>query len=222
MNNSDVFRFRVMNAIRLMKLGRQRRRLFGIPGPKFIITLVCLLWFGALTLRADTHYVSLDGTNNSPYLNWADAATQIQWAVNVAGVDDTVLVSNGTYNLTNQINILTNITVQSLYGTNDPSKLAIINGNYPANTNRCVYMKTGALDGFTISNGFYIGPEVGGGGILITNSGSVFNCLIYGNSVSNVPDLVSSGGGGIYMYNGGIVSNCTILSNTACASPSYL
>lgn len=100
---------------------------------RLFATLIGLLWFGVLMIHADTHYVSLDGANESPYTNgWASAAHEIQSAVNNAITNDTVLVSNGTYNLTNQINILTNITVRSLYGTNSISTSSIINGNYPA------------------------------------------------------------------------------------------
>jgi len=64
-----------------------------------------LFWVGALVSRADMHYVSLNGTNDSVngYITWGGAATNIQWAVNAASgaTADTVLVSNGTYNLTN-------------------------------------------------------------------------------------------------------------------------
>ncbi|MFH1476062.1 MAG: hypothetical protein ABIH24_01015, partial [Verrucomicrobiota bacterium] len=50
-------------------------------GRTFLIAAVWLA--GALTVPADTHYVSLSGTNDSAggYTNWAGAATQIQWAV---------------------------------------------------------------------------------------------------------------------------------------------
>ena len=86
-------------------------------------------WVGAACLglafpagAGDTHYVSLNGTNNSPYTNgWANASTNIQWAINVATNGDTVLVSNGTYNLTNTISITTTkaVTLLSLKGRDD-------------------------------------------------------------------------------------------------------
>ncbi len=205
MNNNKVFCPRMMGFVRKFDRAQASRRV-----SLRLTALVCLLWSGVLTLRADTHYVSLDGTNNSPYTSWADAATQIQWAVNAAGVSDTVLVSNGTYNLTNQIYILTNITVRSLNGTN----FTFINGNYPAYTNRCFYMSNGILDGFTISNGYLAGggSQVGGGGIY-TAGGSVYNCFIYGNYVSN--NAGYSGGGGIFINKDGVViSNCTVFGNT--------
>ncbi|MCG2658674.1 MAG: right-handed parallel beta-helix repeat-containing protein [Kiritimatiellae bacterium] len=199
-----------------------------VKSRKMIAAIAITFAAGILMSRADTHYVSLDGTNNSPYLNWPDAATQIQWAVDAADAAtfDTVLVSNGTYNLTNQINLTNNVTVKSLNGTN----LTFINGNYPAYTNRCVFMSGGSvLDGFTISNGFlpnkltngpagypFVGLSVmyrydlGGAGIGIRGVATVKNCYIYKNFITN------SGGGGIYVhvaYNV-TISNCTVVGNT--------
>ncbi|MBU4211037.1 MAG: hypothetical protein KKD33_00480, partial [Verrucomicrobia bacterium] len=67
MNNYDVFSSRTTGVMRVF------------------VTLVGLLWVGAFMSRADTHYVSLDGDNTSPYTNgWASAATQIQWAMDQA------------------------------------------------------------------------------------------------------------------------------------------
>lgn len=174
---------------------------------------------------AATHYVALDGTNNSPYLTWADAATNIQWAVDVATNGETVLVSNGTYNLTNQIIITSNITVRSANGRD----FTFINGNYPAYTNRCVYMTNGVLDGFTISNGFMLGY----GGADITNGygGGVYskgvvertikNCRITGCVATNVSGSGAKGGG---VYNnainiafdwrmGSVIDNCEVIGN---------
>ncbi|MCG2659247.1 MAG: hypothetical protein L6437_03245, partial [Kiritimatiellae bacterium] len=128
-----------------------------VKNRKMIAAIALTFAAGILMIRADTHYVRTPETCTntvlqSPYTNWADAATNIQWAVNAASAAtfDTVLVSNGTYNLTNQIEITNNITVQGLNGTN----FTFINGNYPNYTNRCVFMNAGTLDGFTISNGF--------------------------------------------------------------------
>lgn len=169
-----------------------------------------LLLLCAVAGWADDHYVSPAGTNNSPYTNWADASTNIQAAVNVTLAGEPVGVTNGTYTLTNQINILTNITLQSVNGTN----FTFINGNFPQTINRCVYMTNGVLDGFTISNGFASGGS--GGGILISNAGSVLNSVIYRNYCSNDAGTVS-GGGGIFLYlpntTASIVSNCAIVSN---------
>ncbi len=202
---------------------------------RLFVMLVGLLWC-ALVSRADTHYVSLDGTNNPPYTTWAGAATQIQWAINAAAAGETVLVSNGTYNLTNQISLTNNITVQSLNGTN----VTFINGNnYPGKpvTNSCIYMTKGTLGGpgllggFTISNGYY-GSNIwggGGGGIAMGDVNDkpdncyVYNCCIYGNTCSNNSGY--SGGGGIFIWSDGthgvVISNCTVLNNKAVALPDW-
>ncbi|MCG2659165.1 MAG: hypothetical protein L6437_02830, partial [Kiritimatiellae bacterium] len=190
-----------------------------VKSRKMIAAIALTFAAGILMSRADTHYVSLDGTNNSPYLNWADAATNIQWAVDAAQATtagDTVLVSNGTYNLTNEIGIFSNITVQSVNGTN----FTFINGNYPAYTNRCVFMAAGTLDGFTISNGFLTNSTtnylnagypyaMGGAGIAIRQGSTVKNCYIYKNFITNF------GGGGIHVNQatGVTISNCTVVGN---------
>ncbi|MCG2660531.1 MAG: hypothetical protein L6437_09830, partial [Kiritimatiellae bacterium] len=79
-----------------------------VKNRKMIAAIALTFAAGILMIRADTHYVRAPGTCTntvlqSPYMNWAAAATNIQWAVNAARTNDTVLVSNGTYNLTSQI-----------------------------------------------------------------------------------------------------------------------
>jgi len=167
---------------------------------------------------AAAHYVSLSGANNLPYLTWADAATQIQWAVDVAASGETVWVTNGNYALTNQIVITNGGILKSVNGRN----FTFINGNYPAYSNRCFYIDNAAslVDGFTISNAWYtnstaVWADRLGGGVKICR-GTMQNCAILNNYYS---DTVNGdrGGGGIALEGssgiGAIVSNCIISGN---------
>lgn len=164
--------------------------------------------------NAATRYVmppeTVGITSGIPYNTWTNAATNIQWALDASSDGDIIWVTNGTYTLTNQIIITNSITLQSVNGTN----FTFVNGNYPAYTNRCfVITNTAVLAGFTISNGFARGgPSEGGGGVFIKSFGTVSNCLIIWNFVSN--DCPYSGGGGVYLTNGGTIVRCAILSNT--------
>ena len=154
-------------------------------------------------------------------LNWADAATNIQWAVNAATAGDTVLVSNGTYYLTNQINISAAITCASVNG----KSVTIVDGNYPNYTNRCFEITAPAtLSGFTVRNGYFFGTNgsIYGGGIYAHSSSlstMVQDCRISDNTLSNsTTDLAYENyGGGISAVNA-VVSNCEIVGNTLAAS----
>ena len=186
--------------------------------------LAVMLWLGALSVRAEYFYVTTNSVPVPPYTNWANAATNIQDAVNVAtNAGDIVLVSNGVYTTTTPVfmvgtsNIvaLTNaITLKSVSGP----ATTVINGYQDA---RCVFISRKAtLDGFTVRNGSVNYSSSEGGGIYIhwrgTNDadeshhgGTVTNCIVYDN-------YASVNGGGISIFNAtGIVANCTIYSNTA-------
>lgn len=182
---------------------------------------------------ADTHYVRPDSPSPAaPYTNWAAAASNIQDAVNASAAGDTVLATNGTYWLTNQITIGEAVTVMSVNG----SANTIVNGNYPSRTNRCI-LATNAnalVQGFTITNGFVWGY---GGGAYLQNGATVRNCIISGNRsqdgsgggvcinaagtvdlcsvVGNVATGKINGGGGIFLYYGGTVTNSAIAWNAA-------
>ncbi|MDD5706423.1 MAG: hypothetical protein PHR35_10880 [Kiritimatiellae bacterium] len=168
--------------------------------------------------RADTHYVSPDGGEVAPYTNgWPSAARDIQAAVNAAVESDTVLVNDGTYTLTNQITLSAVITLRSVNGRD----LTFINGNYPAYTNRCLKVnnKAAVVNGFTISNGYFViqstaDGEQGGGGVMLNNAGTLLNCIVEGNTSTNsTADENNVGGGGVFMSRGGVVSNCVIRGN---------
>lgn len=163
----------------------------------------------AVSIQAQgiTRYVSLSGSNTAPYTNWATAAREIQDAVNVSSGGDAVLVTNGTYLLTNQISITKSIIVRSVNGSSSTT----VNGNYPSCTNRCFYINNSAavLDGFTVTNAYIASSAFHGAGILVDGGGTVINCIITGNRINYAG---VSYGGGIYL-NGGVVSNCQVLSN---------
>ncbi len=178
----------------------------------------------------NTFYVSQGGSNSAPYSSWATAATNIQTAVNAANDGDIVLVGDGTYVLTTNINITKGITLKSLNGANSTA----INGN---NVTRCLYVNniSAVIDGFSITNGYNPNGFGGGanivsggtiqnciftycqardgGGVAIDNSGLVQNCIFVANKAN---DNAGNGyGGGVRMLNGGITRNCLISANSS-------
>jgi len=171
---------------------------------------------------AATHYVVTNGTPGwigaaDPYTNWATAGTNIIDVVNTAMTNPAqrvVLVTNGTYYLTNQVAITNALTIQSVRGWD----ATILNGGYPTLSNRCFFTSSDGIiiDGFTITN-FGHGHIYGGGGAYLTGSGTTIrNCLITRNIALNIEG--SSGfGGGLSVASGIIVSNCTINGNTCLA-----
>ncbi|MCP4710783.1 MAG: hypothetical protein GY869_19330, partial [Planctomycetes bacterium] len=177
-----------------------------------------------------THYVSKTGSNEQPYDTWGKAARVIQDAVDEATAGDTVVVNDGVYSTgggvtpgglsSNRVLITKNITVESFNG---PANTVILGAPDPgtggsgANSVRGVYMNTGQLNGFTISNGYttlgltYL--DIEGGGINMYNgNGVVNNCVISGN-YSGYEDEFTGGYGGGVSY--GTVNNSIIIGNTA-------
>lgn len=172
------------------------------------------------------HAVNASGANPlPPYSSWANAATTIQDAVNIAAPGDIVLVTNGTYShggmalvsgLTNRVALNKALTVMSVNGF----KNTIIEGAWdPISTNgpgavRCAYVGDGAvLNGFTLANGatyatgdgYQYGPLESGGGILCNSSnGVILECELTNNSAVY-------GGGAAY----GTVDNSLIVGNMA-------
>ncbi len=161
---------------------------------------IFLIFFTAINIFAVTNYVSKTGGHVSPFDSWANAATNIQDAVDVASAGDIVLVNDGTYYPASRISVTKNITVKSVNG----AEITIVNGS---NTNRCFFLNNSTIDGFTIMNGYTIEK---GGGVYSYSKGIILNCIISGNSASN--------GGGIFFYSGGTVQNCDISENLAFGS----
>ena len=190
--------------------------------------LILLLIVGSSLAYADRYVAPTNAGAAPDYETWAKAATNIQDAVNAAAASETVWVTNGTYYLTNQVDVQANITIKSVNGRG----VTIIDGNnYDGKpvTNRCFILRSGdVLDGFTVQNGYASGGGVycdgarvincriannfatngGGAGIYAINSSQITNCQVTGNVSTN-----GSGGAGIHSYNSSIIG-CEVSSNT--------
>jgi hypothetical protein len=151
------------------------------------------------SLSAATHYVSLGSTNPTPpYTNWVTAATSIQAAVNVAAINDAVLVANGVY--AGGVSVTKALALLSVNGP----QFTIITGGF---SDQCVYLADGAsLTGFTLTNGF-LDYGYGGGVECASTNAFLTNCLIVANS-----DNGNGCGGGA---SGGTLYNCTLSGNSA-------
>jgi len=169
-----------------------------------------------------TNYVSLDGDHVAPYVSWADAATNIQAAIDSAPIAGVVLVTNGLYELggalmngytlTNRVVVTNGLTVRSVNG---PAVTTIV-GAGPTGSNAvrgAAVLGGAALCGFTLSNGWTAGGtgeltyERSGGGALV-DGGMLSNCLICNNHAS-------AQGAGLCLISSGTVAECVIDGNTA-------
>ncbi len=143
------------------------------------------------------HYVSPDGGHVWPFLSWADAARDLQSAVDAADAPDVVWVSNGVYNaggrthlgaLTNRVVVDKAIRVASLNGHSQ----TVVEGSGPIGDAavRGVYLAAGAtLEGFTIRRGATRAAgdaslDQSGGGIWAAADAVVANCVIVSNAAA--------------------------------------
>jgi parallel beta-helix repeat protein/predicted outer membrane repeat protein len=118
-----------------------------------------------------------------------------------------VTVSNGTYDITSELLITTNITVRS-YGNGVTGGLANAAATIVQRSSgsiRIFNITGGAVvDGFTIRNGS--GVSDGAGVYLNHVSARLQNCIVSNNTANY--------GGGVYVYDG-TASNCVIRNNSA-------
>jgi hypothetical protein len=170
------------------------------------VLLMGLAW----SASASDRYVSLDGTNDASngYNTWAGAATQIQWAVAAAGAGETVLVSNGTYYLTNQVTV-GNVKVRSWPDGISGRDTTIVNGNYPEYTNRCFLLNNASalVEGFTLSNSCSSG--IAQGSAVTITAGTLRNCLVTGNITTDATHSA-----GVYVTGANsVITNCRVETN---------
>ncbi|MFC1451981.1 choice-of-anchor Q domain-containing protein [Verrucomicrobiota bacterium] len=155
------------------------------------------------------HYVSVHGQGRWPFATWRQAATNIQHAVDAAENGDTVLVSNGTYQLSSEIVLAKGIHLRGLRGRS----AAILQGT-PSNRCLNVAHSNAVVDGFVVTGGC----STNGGGVFLSENGVLRNCVIAGNRACldrSVKSPVDGTGGGVYCRSGGTLENCTVVSNSA-------
>ena len=145
-----------------------------------------------------TRYVSTSGGNQAPYTTWATAARAIQSAINAASSGETILVNNGTYNISAAIDLQGGKILRSVNGSG-------VTTIFSDHTVRCITIQGNAvIDGFSLRNGRSSSSD--GAGVYIVSAGSVLNCDIRNCSAG-------LSGGGVAMNNGGLVENCQIVNN---------
>ena len=177
------------------------------------------------TLGGDYRYVWRGNPSpQPPYTNWTDAATNIQDAIDVAEIGDTVLVTNGTYDaggkltpgalagLKSRVVLDKTVMVRSVNG---PAVTAIEGeqGIFDLSV-RCAYVTNGAvLSGFTLTNGNTRLDTAGswlfdqcGGGVLLDYGGTVRRCIVTDSYAQN-------DGGGAVFFHGGAMENCLLCDN---------
>lgn len=150
----------------------------------------------------DTVYVSLDGGHVFPYTNWSDAATNMEAGLGIAAYGTLVLVSNGTYDLSGELQVNGQVILQGVGGWSNTVLDA-------GGVSRCLALNhAGAeIDGFTVTGG----AADDGAGIMLTDDATVRNCLIVSNNATGR-------GGGVYCDGSGEILDCTIKENTSGAN----
>jgi hypothetical protein len=150
----------------------------------------------------DTVYVSLDGGHVFPYTNWSDAATNMEAALGIADYGTLVLVSNGTYDLSGELQVNGQVILQGVGGWSNTVLDA-------GGLSRCLALNhAGAeIDGFTVTGG----AADKGAGIMLADDATVRNCLIVSNNATGR-------GGGVYCDGSGEILDCTIKDNTSGAN----
>jgi hypothetical protein len=140
----------------------------------------------------------------SPYSSWETGSHTVEAAVAVAQDGETVLVTNGTYQLSSTIVITRPLTLTSVNG---PDATAL-DGN---NARRCVSLQhpEALVTGLTIRRG---GAQSGGGALC--TQGTLSDCVVTGNIVHVSPPGVGAAYGGGVHCDGGHVVRCRVLGNS--------
>jgi PKD repeat protein len=179
----------------------------------------------SLRLAPPEVFVSPTGGNRAPFATWADAATSIQPALDVALDGTTVWVTNGVFKVTAEVAMNQGTVLRSVNGPEETT----VDGGLETRCFRLNHPEV-VLDGFTITRGFAADYWDGGGVAL--QKGTVRNCRLVDNDANGGMGggLVAAGagtvverceirnnragnGGGLSVGRGGTVRNCLIVGN---------
>lgn len=177
-----------------------------------------------VSAEATAVYVSeATGNDANDGFGWATAKKSIQSGVDVQIVyGGLVWVSNGTYAVTSEITVTSDIMIQSINGP----EVTMVDGG---GSNRCFNLGRNncLISGFTITNGY---SAANGGGVYCDHVVAVVsNCTISGNtsgwwgggmregttSSCTISGNSAENGGGLA---GVVANNCTISNNSASGS----
>ena len=180
-------------------------------------------------------YVSLLGSHQSPFTNWATAATNLDVARQLALGGTTIRITNGVYGISNTV-VLDEAIILSGAG----AQATILTPAVASGERRVIQMtdSNAVIEDLTVSNGYT--TVFGGAGILMS-AGTVRRCAVVKNWTSNnkhgggifitggrVTDsliqnnIAHLNGGGLYIDGAqAIVSHCRIIGNTSGMNAGY-
>ena len=173
--------------------------------------LAALTWASAAITQAADLYVSPDGNHTPPFANWAQAATNIQAAVDAATDGDTVYLADHTYLLKETVTVSKAITIKGYNGPDD----CVVDGQ---NDVRCFDISDANLVDLTVQHGFIRGgslgdPETRYGGGVYARSSVVSNCVFRENGGSQGLHGILPAGAALAARDGSVVSDCTFYDN---------
>ncbi|NLB55149.1 MAG: hypothetical protein GX811_05190, partial [Lentisphaerae bacterium] len=179
----------------------------------FIKSLFVLLALTFSTLSfAATWYVSPAGDDSNNGSSLEKAKESIQAAVDISSEGDTILVSDGTYELTDKIEITKPITIKSINGAD----VTTITAALSPPLNPCFYInhnnydESVIIDGFTITKGSRSGVYVENGKTTVIDSIITENSSGHGGGITGCTVLRSEILNNTAGYDGGGALNCTL------------
>lgn len=164
-------------------------------------------------------YVNKAATGNNNGSSWANAFTNLQTALNIANVVDTIWIAAGTYIPTATLSLKNGLAIIGGFAGNETqlsqrnfaANPTIISGNNSRQVfNNANVNSTAVLDGCIISNG---NSTTNGAGMYNSySSPSIQNCVFKDNVCNST---ANEGGGGMFnYYSNPAITNCVFANNT--------